>query len=164
MHLINSELDWRLKDAELVNEVQGMSNYSYQIKNFTGRGFICVGDAHRFIDPIFSLGLHFALHEGREAAVQIARHFESPNKYNENPFLEHAQYCEDGMDIIQTMLDSFWDYPLAFSLYMKSKKYRNGFIDMFAGRVYGSASDSEGIKALRKLNQEGAELKRLQSH
>lgn len=158
MRLMNQELARRLDDAELVGEVRGMSNYSYQIRKFTGRGFICIGDAHRFIDPIFSLGLHFALHEGREAAEQIARYFENPRAGSENPFLDHQQRCEQAMENIQTMLDTFWDYPLAFSLYVKSKKYREGFIDMFAGRVY-DAGDSDGIRALRKLNIEGAMLK-----
>lgn len=159
MHLINPELEWRLKDAELVDEVRGMSNYSYEVKDFTGRGFICIGDAHRFIDPIFSFGLHFSLHEGRDAAHQIARYFENPNTADQDPFREHARYCDEAMDVIQTMLDAFWDYPLAFSLYMKSRKYKDGFIDMFAGRVY-DAGDSEGIRALRKLHAEGAALKR----
>lgn len=158
MHLINPELARRLENAELVNEVRGMSNYSYQIKDFAGKGFICIGDAHRFIDPIFSFGLHFALHEGRHAADEITRYFENPDESSENPFLQYSQYCEDAMDNIQTMLDTFWDYPLAFSLYMKSNKYRDGFIDMFAGRVY-NATDSEGVTALRKLNAEGARLK-----
>lgn len=158
MHLINPELEWRLKDAELVDDVRGMSNYSYQIMDFTGKGFICIGDAHRFIDPIFSFGLHFALHEGRYAAHQISRYFETPVEGDESPFLDYARYCEDAMDTIQTMLDSFWDYPLAFSLYVKSNKYSNGFIDLFAGRVY-NANDSEGISALRKLTMEGDRLK-----
>jgi 1H-pyrrole-2-carbonyl-[peptidyl-carrier protein] brominase len=162
MHLINPELEWRLKDAELVDDVRAMSNYSYQIKDFTGKGFICLGDAHRFIDPIFSFGLHFALHEGRHAAHQISSYFESPVEGDENPFRDYARYCEDAMDIIQTMVDSFWDYPLAFSLYMNSNKYRDGFVDIFAGRVY-NANDSEGVRALRKLNMEGDRLKQARS-
>jgi flavin-dependent dehydrogenase len=159
MPLINDELAWRVTDAELVDEVRGMSNYSYQVNNFTGNGFICVGDAHRFIDPIFSLGLHFALHEGRAAAKTIASYLDNPVETEGSPFLAHEQYCEEAMDTIQTLLDTFWDYPLAFSLYMKSKKYRDGFIDLFAGRVY-NASDTEGIVALRKLRAEGEEYRR----
>lgn len=153
MPSINSELTWRIQEAELVGEVRGMSNYSYQIAEFTGKGFLCVGDAHRFIDPIFSLGLHFALHEGRMAAEAIEKTFMSEAE-DSSHFTEFQKTCDRGMDVIQTMLDAFWDYPLAFSLYLKAKKYREGFIDLFAGRVYDENS-FEGIKALEKLNAEG---------
>lgn len=49
------------------------------------------------------------------------------------------------------MLDAFWDYPLAFSLYLKDKRYRDNFIDMFAGRVYDT-EPSRGLLELRRLN------------
>lgn len=158
---INSELAWRVEHAELEGEVRGMSNYSYQIKDFTGKGFLCLGDAHRFIDPIFSLGLHFALHEGRMAANAIADEIANPTGA-ENPYLEFQKTCEGGMDIVQTMLDAFWDYPLAFSLYLKAKKYREGFIDLFAGRVYDGNAFA-GVQALEKLNAEGMKQKMAES-
>ena len=162
MKSINPELEWRVQDAELVGDVRSMSNYSYQVKQFTGKGFMCAGDSHRFIDPIFSLGLHFALHEGRHSAKTIIEYFENPDETLDNPFLEHQAYCDEAQDIIQTMLDAFWDYPLAFSLYLKAKKYREGFIDMFAGRVY-DAKEHEGVKALQKLNEDGRRHKMQQS-
>ncbi len=158
MHKINPELTWRLENAELTGDVHGMSNYSYQIKEFTGKNFICVGDAHRFIDPIFSLGMHFTLHEGREAAMRIAEDVANPSDAA-NPFLPHQERCDSAQDIIQTMLDAFWEYPLAFSLYLKAKKYREGFIDIFAGRVYAGQSH-EGIKALKALLEEGEAAKK----
>lgn len=158
MHKINPELTWRLEDAELCGETRGMSNYSYQIKEFTGKNFICIGDAHRFIDPIFSLGMHFTLHEGRDAAAEIIADIENPSDA-ENPFLEHQQRCDAAQDVIQTMLDAFWDYPLAFSLYLKAKKYREGFIDIFAGRVYEGQAH-EGVAALKALLEEGEASKR----
>lgn len=160
MPTINVELEKRVRDAELVGEVRGMSNYSYQIHGFTGKDFICIGDAHRFVDPIFSFGLHFALHEGRDSAKAIASYFEGENANDDKPFAEYEEYCESAMDIIQLMLDAFWNYPLAFSLYMKSKKYRDSFIDMFAGRVYNvKGTGSEGLAALKKLIADGEKAK-----
>jgi hypothetical protein len=37
--------------------------YSYQVNGFCDRGFICTGDAHRFVDPIFSFGLTVTMPE-----------------------------------------------------------------------------------------------------
>ena len=41
-----------------------------------GPGYICVGDSHRFVDPIFSFGLYVAIQESKaavEAAVRLPR-------------------------------------------------------------------------------------------
>jgi flavin-dependent dehydrogenase len=155
MKTLNPELAKRLEDAEIVEDVHSCANYSYQIKDFGGPGFLCVGDAHRFIDPIFSLGLHFTLVECRKAADVIADYLSGKTAHMANPFEEHMKFCEMGMDNIQVMLDAFWDYPFAFSLFMKDPKYREGFIDLFAGRCY--VSDTPAcITALRKLQVEGA--------
>lgn len=154
MKSLNPELAKRIDEAEMVEEVHSCANYSYQIKEFGGPGFLCVGDAHRFIDPIFSLGLHFTLVECRKAADAIADYLGGKTAHLDNPFEEHMKFCELGMDNVQVLLDVFWDYPFAFSLYIKDPKYRDGFIDLFAGRCY--VTDPPAcITALRKLQVEG---------
>lgn len=150
MHTLLSE---RVKNAELVQDVHACSSYSYHIKEFTGKNWLCVGDAHRFIDPIFSFGLHFAMAEGRKAASAIEKYITGNFVNKDNPFIDYQTECEGGMDIIQEMLDAFWDYPLAFSLYTRHKKYRDDFIDMFAGRVY-NINLPEGLLALKSLNRQ----------
>jgi len=152
MKSLNPKLAERVLDAELVEDVHACSNYSYQIHDFTGKNWLCIGDAHRFIDPIFSLGLHFSMSEGRKAVKVISDYLDGKSADMDAPFLAHQNECERGMDVIQDLLDAFWDYPLAFSLYMKDKKYSDDLIDMFAGRVY-DIEPSEGLKVLRRLNQ-----------
>src|SRR5262245_8572533 len=51
---LHPELKRRLPDLKLVEDVRAIQNYSYQVRDFTGKGWLCLGDAHRFIDPIFS--------------------------------------------------------------------------------------------------------------
>jgi flavin-dependent dehydrogenase len=153
MQTINPELTKRVENVEMIEDVHSCANYSYQIKEFGGPGFLCVGDAHRFIDPIFSLGMHFTLVECRKAADAIADYLGGKTTHMANPFKEHMEFCELGMDNVQVLLDVFWDYPFAFSLYMKDAKYRDGFIDLFAGRCY--VTDPPAcITALRKLQVE----------
>lgn len=155
MQTINPELTKRLQNAELVEDAHSCANYSYQINEFAGPGFICIGDAHRFVDPIFSLGMHFTLVEGRKAADAIADYLSGKTAHLENPFEEHMKFCELGMDNAQVLLDVFWNYPFAFSLYMRDQKYRDGFIDLFAGRCY--VEDPPAcIHKLRELKVEAA--------
>lgn len=151
IHKINPQLSLRVPDVSLVEEVRATSNYSYHIRRFTGKGFLCVGDAHRFIDPIFSFGLHFALTEGKLAADAIAGYLlDGVGKDQENPFAEYERYCELGMNTIQDVLDCFWEQPTAFAFFVHSR-YVDDFIDLFAGRVY-QEQPSRGLQAVRKVN------------
>lgn len=155
MHKINPQLSLRVPDVSLVEEVRATSNYSYHIRNFTGKGFLCVGDSHRFIDPIFSFGLHFALTEAHLAANAIAEYLhEGIGRELKNPFAKYQQYCELGMDTIQDMLDCFWEQPISFAFFAHSR-YKEDVIDMFAGRVYQEVP-SNGLQAIRKINAKTA--------
>jgi flavin-dependent dehydrogenase len=157
MHKINPALSKRVPDVELVEEVRATTNYSYQVHNFTGKGFLCVGDAHRFIDPIFSFGLHFALKEASLAADAIAAHFrDGVGRDLENPFVAYQDYCEMGMDTIQEVLDCFWSSPISFAFFAH-QRYTEDFIDIFAGRVY-QEKPSRGLQAVRKVNAKMAAL------
>ncbi|HEY4273459.1 MAG TPA: hypothetical protein VGM65_15780 [Candidatus Udaeobacter sp.] len=57
-----------MPELNLVEQVHVIPNYSYQVRGFCGKGFICIGDAHRFIDPIFSFGLTVTMREAEFAA------------------------------------------------------------------------------------------------
>lgn len=150
MHKINPQLSQRVPDVNLVEEVRATSNYSYHIRGFAGKGFICVGDAHRFIDPIFSFGLHFALTEAKFAADAIADYLlEGIGQELDNPFAEYERHCELGMDTIQDVLDCFWEHPFSFAFFVHSR-YVDDFIDIFAGRVY-QENPSKGLQAVRKI-------------
>lgn len=145
---LNPQLRERVSQIDLVEEVRAIANYSYRVQRFAGPGHLCVGDAHRFIDPIFSLGLFFAVQEAHEAAGQVAQYLEGTDP--SNPFAAYQQRCEQGMDVIQDMIDAFWSHPLGFA-YLVHSKYREDCIDMFAGRVYMD-TPSPGLLALRALN------------
>jgi flavin-dependent dehydrogenase len=148
---LNAELARRVENVEFVEETRGISNYSYWIKNFVGNGFLCVGDSHRFIDPIFSLGLLFGTKEAQFAAEAINDYLSGKSQNPENPFLDYQVYVDKGQDIIQTMLDCFWEYPFPFQRFAH-QTHRGEIIDMFAGRIYGEEIQSyDSVVRMRRL-------------
>lgn len=148
---LNPELTWRLRDVKFVEEGRGASNYSYYIEKFTGKGFLCVGDSHRFIDPIFSLGLLFATKEAEYSAGAISRYLAGNGRDAENPFAAYERYVDRAQDIIQTMLDCFWEFPLPFQRFAHWT-HREEIIDLFAGRIYGDAvHEYDSVKRMRRL-------------
>lgn len=54
-------LSERLKDATLTGPATATGNYSYKADRMVGPGYIMLGDAFAFIDPVFSSGVYFAM-------------------------------------------------------------------------------------------------------
>jgi FADH2-dependent halogenase len=63
----------RLRGAERVEQVWTASDYSYSSTRLAGAGFVLVGDAAEFLDPVFSTGVMLALRGGERAATDLAR-------------------------------------------------------------------------------------------
>jgi flavin-dependent dehydrogenase len=61
----------RLKDAELMSEVEATGNYSYTGDMTHGRNFLLLGDAFAFIDPVFSSGVMLAMQSAFAGADAI---------------------------------------------------------------------------------------------
>lgn len=123
-------------------------NYSYQVARFTGRGWACVGDAHRFVDPIFSFGLSVALHEAELLAQEIPEYL-AGRRPGDRPFAAHERSVEAGADVLEDVVDLFWEQPFAFAFFVHAR-YRTEMIDMFAGRIY-QGQPSTGLAACRAL-------------
>ena len=51
----------RLADATLTTEVEATGNYSYTSTRSHGAGYLLLGDAYAFIDPVFSSGVMLAM-------------------------------------------------------------------------------------------------------
>jgi len=61
----------RIESAELIgNEARVTGNYSYDCSHMGGPGWILVGDAFAFLDPVFSSGVYLAM-TGAEQAVEM---------------------------------------------------------------------------------------------
>jgi flavin-dependent dehydrogenase len=61
----------RVAPAELIgNEVRVTGNYSYDSTQMGGAGWVLIGDAFAFLDPVFSSGVYLAM-SGAEQAVKV---------------------------------------------------------------------------------------------
>lgn len=149
LHELHPELKRRLPEVNLVEEARSIPNYSFQVKNFCGKGYICLGDAHRFVDPIFSFGLYVTMKEAQFAAGHIAGYLDGVGRDLPNPFVAHQIYAEKGIDVLEDTLDGFWEHPNAFA-WMVYSRYREQMIDVFAGRIFEN-QPSTGVQSFRKL-------------
>jgi flavin-dependent dehydrogenase len=61
----------RMQDAEPAMPAQGTGNYSYLSERMHGPGFLMIGDAFAFIDPVFSSGVYIAM-SSAERGTKVA--------------------------------------------------------------------------------------------
>ncbi|MEW5988086.1 MAG: NAD(P)/FAD-dependent oxidoreductase [Chloroflexota bacterium] len=132
---LNPELAQRTQGMPITEEVRAIPNYSYQIKQFTGKGWMCLGDAHRFVDPIFSFGLIVAMKEAELGAKAIKDYLEGKDRDKPNPLAEYQRFVDNGMDVFEDMIDLFWEYPIVFALFI-NHRYPGEMIDCLAGRMF----------------------------
>lgn len=66
-----SEIRGRMADAVQETAAQATGNYSYSTTKPVGNGYMLVGDACTFIDPVFSSGVYLAM-SSAERAVPVA--------------------------------------------------------------------------------------------
>ena len=146
---IHPELTRRLPEINLVEEARAIKNYSYQVRGFAGKGYLCLGDAHRFVDPIFSFGLYVTQKEAQIAAPVIREYLEGKRRDLENPFADYQLYVEKGIDVLEDALDGFWEHPFAFAM-LVYHRYVDQMVDIFAGRIY-EHQPSDAVNAFRVL-------------
>jgi 1H-pyrrole-2-carbonyl-[peptidyl-carrier protein] brominase len=150
---LNPDLTRRVTNTSFVEEVRTISSYSYVVPDFTGEGFVCVGDAHHFTDPIFSFGVFLSMKEGEFAAEAILKHLSGEKEANGDPFADYEAVCTQGQDAVRDVIDCFWEYPLVFTR-MAAGKAQDDITDLFAGRLYGEAVEKNASRAaMRRLMQ-----------
>lgn len=149
LHEINPEVRRRIPEVRLIEETRSIPNYSYQVRHFCGKGYMCLGDAHRFIDPIFSFGLYVSVLEAMRSAPVVRDYLNGKDRDSENPFGQYQIEIEQGIDILEDVMDTFWEYPLAFAR-MAHQVHRDLVTDIFAGRLWEN-QPSVAVNAMRRL-------------
>lgn len=61
----------RMQGAQRVAPVHVTGNYSYTCSRMTGPGWVMVGDAYAFVDPVFSSGVYLGMNSAEHAAEVV---------------------------------------------------------------------------------------------
>lgn len=69
----------RLQNAQLTGAATATGNYSYEAERMTGKGYILLGDAFTFIDPVFSTGVYLAMRSAFLGADAVSACLHEPH-------------------------------------------------------------------------------------
>ncbi|HSZ08610.1 MAG TPA: NAD(P)/FAD-dependent oxidoreductase [Steroidobacteraceae bacterium] len=70
----------RIEHAELIGAVHVTGNYSYDSAQMGGPGWVLVGDAFAFLDPVFSSGVYLAMSGAEQAAAVVDEALREPKR------------------------------------------------------------------------------------
>lgn len=143
---INPDLWDRCRDREWIEPPRVIREYSYVVEPFAGPGWVCVGDAHRFCDPIFSFGIAVTFVESTLCVEALCKAMETGDSVE--PFREYQRRCDIGQQAAADLIEYFWRFPAFFGVQSRGK-HREGFMELFAGRVY----DEEPLPALKMIRE-----------
>lgn len=135
-----------MQQAERTEKVRTINKYSYTIDPFVGNGWLCVGDAHRFSDPIFSFGVSFALVEARAAAKAIDQALKTGDQ--KKAFEMYSEYSDTGQNAALDVIKYFWHFPVFFG-FLSRGKYRKEIIRLLSSDCHKSG-DIEVLKIMRE--------------
>ncbi len=103
----NARMAQWLKGAEQKMPVQTIASISYLNDRFVGDGFMLVGDAAMFVDPIFSAGVTLATRAGVFAGEQILESFEK-NDFSAQALAPYEARIRKPMEAIFKMIYNWY--------------------------------------------------------
>ncbi len=131
----------RLTDAEPIRPVQFVRDFTYRAERFAGEGWVTVGDAFGFIDPIYSSGVFLALKSGEYAADAILEGLESQD-LSAAQLGKYGQEYLDGMETFRKLVYAFYDRKFSFGDFLKDHpECRQAIVHVLIGNVYRESID-----------------------
>ena len=128
----------RTRGAEIASEIYSTANYSYRATVGSGEGYLMIGDAFGFVDPMFSTGVLMAMTAGELGAKAADTWLRDPAR-GEAACRATNKELARAMDRIGWLIYRIND-PVMRSLFMAPRNtlwMRDGIINMLAGNLAG---------------------------
>jgi flavin-dependent dehydrogenase len=129
--------------------------YSYYSREAGGDGWVCVGDAYGFLDPLYSSGVLLALKSGELAADAIVEGLQ----HNDTSGAQLGKWAGDfkqGMDRMRRLVIEYYD-GFSFGRYVKAHPTQKGHLtDLLIGDLFKDRFFDETFRLLDEMKNESA--------
>jgi FADH2 O2-dependent halogenase len=106
---------------------------------FAGNGWLLVGDAARFVDPVFSSGVSVAMESARRAASAIITAL-GRNDVSAAAFGDYERAMRNGVDIWRDFILLYYQLPPLFLDLISRADARRQLTLLLQGEVYDRAN------------------------
>lgn len=148
----------RLEGAVQIEPVRGIRRLAYLNEQVVGDGWVMIGDAAGFLDPIYSSGLYLAMASAELAAGCIHEALET-NDLSAEIIGQFTGPLLQGLEVIYRLIQAFYDPDFSFNKFAEQfPEQRAALIDCLVGDVVNK--DLSGfVEALAKMTPPPAPLK-----
>jgi flavin-dependent dehydrogenase len=130
----------RIASATRVAPFRAAKEYSYRSRNASGDGWVLVGDAFGFLDPLYSSGVLLALTSGSYAADAITEGL-AKGDTSAAQLGKWQQQFERGMDRMRRLVCEFYD-GFSFGRFVKKYPHLKGYVtDLLIGDLFDDKVD-----------------------
>jgi flavin-dependent dehydrogenase len=148
---LNEGVRKRIEQAELIDdEVRVTGNYSYDSTRMGGPGWVMVGDAFAFLDPVFSSGVYLAMSGAERAAAVVDQALREPRREMRLlRGLERRQRA--GMSRFAFFIYRF-NSPIMDAMFRRPRniwQVEQGVISMLAGDLFDSKKVINRLRAFK---------------
>ena len=131
----------RVANATRVDKIYSILDYSYRSTNFAGDGFILIGDAYGFLDPIYSSGVLLALKMAELAADSIHDAFNNDD-FSAAQLGQYQEKLDNGIESMRKLVYAFYNEGFSFSQFLqKYPEQRVNIITLLMGNVFKDGVD-----------------------
>jgi flavin-dependent dehydrogenase len=130
----------RIAGAERVTGYFATKDYSYRSKQVAGNGWVLVGDAFGFLDPLYSSGVLLALKSGELAADAIADGL-AKNDTSAEQIGRWGDVFNQGVDRMRRLVCEYYD-GFSFGRFIKEFPHLRGKVtDLLIGDLFDAKVD-----------------------
>jgi len=149
----------QMAKARPLHEFTREGNYSYVMDRFAGDGWLLVGDAARFIDPVFSSGVSVAMESAKRAADSIAGAL-TRDDVGAASFAQYEKTLRAGVNIWREFISLHYQLPPLFLDLVTKPEARRQLTQLLQGDVYERSS----VPILEQMREEIAKVERDPGH
>lgn len=153
------ELYQGLRAAKRVRPFKDEGDYSYAMKQISGDRFVLIGDAARFVDPIFSTGVSIAMNSARFASRDIIAAV-ARGKCDRDSFETYESTIRRGTRNWYNFISVYYRLNVLFTYYIREPKYRLDVLKLLQGDVY----DDDEPEVLVKMRNTVTDIERRPEH
>lgn len=147
----NNALQYHMKDAQRIRPWRVEGDWSYKVRPLAGPGWILVGDALRFVDPIFSTGMDVAVQSakyGYEAIDGVLRGGDEGELFG-----AYDRMINDGVNAYYELISLFYRLQNLFTAFAVRKRFREDLIRLLQGDVFPPEALARARDVIRRMQE-----------
>lgn len=137
-----------LKNSQQVRPLKAEGDYSYGMKQITGDNYVLIGDAARFVDPIFSSGVSVALNSARLACQDIIAAARAGD-FGKHRFAAYESKLRRAVRNWYEFISMYYRLNILFTAFVQDDRYRIDVLKMLQGDVY--EDEPEVLATMREI-------------